>query len=89
MIVLLAYADPMSAPCRFLLEQSEREDLAAQVNAAILGYPRPLLNDAVHQAAMHAILHEANGGVPGPKRTERHLADALANRSLSDLVSNL
>ena len=43
----MAYADPKSAPCHFLLSQSEREDLAAQVNAAILGYPRPFLTDAV------------------------------------------
>lgn len=45
--MLLAYADPKSAPCNILLAQSEREDLAAQVNAAILGYPRPFLTDAV------------------------------------------
>lgn len=77
----------MSAPCRFLLEQSEREELAAQVNAAILGYPRPWLNDAVHEAALTAILQEASNGIPGPKRTERHLTDALSGRSLTDLVA--
>jgi hypothetical protein len=81
-IVLLAYTDPRQANCRVLLEQSEREDLAAQVNAAILGYPRPWLYDAVNEAALQALL-------PGPKRSEKQVMEAVAGRSLADILARV
>ena len=49
---MLCHQDPINAPCRHLLDQSRREELAGQVNAAILGYPRSYLEDAVMGAVM-------------------------------------
>lgn len=82
--MLLAYANPHDSPAQELLGQSRREEVAAMVNAAILGTPKPPLYDVVHGGVMEIVGNEA--GLTGAKRTEQHVAEALAGRALSDIL---
>jgi hypothetical protein len=82
--VLLAYADPRDSPAQGLLGQAQREEIAAMVNAAILGTPRPPLYDVVYNGVVEIVCNEA--GLTGTKKTDRQVSEALAGRALTEIL---
>lgn len=68
-----------------LLGQSRRVELAGQVNAAVLGTPRPALHEVAQSAALELLCREA-GLVTGQSRTDRRLREILGGRSIADIL---